>query len=282
MSAMSSPPPSSTSFAFVDGESVNTQSAAASPPPSTIRESQYLYYRLYQDGGPLGSYRKFGPDDNERSELIGRLLVDDIPPPRTIRNLKRYIARLEGFIGPQVEDILLSSASREGEEDTTFLEFSTYAPGCDFTHPVHVIILDGARRTLPGRLPPSISGYASSPSRLSTSSRTIFHQGVFWNVDAYGFGEPRVDPDCSWTIVGAANPPGWTNAHIKSPSLAPMVYRIAEDRAPDFYGGIDRSHSLLVDSRTTITTSDGGEFYRAIWLGRIILLVIDEVVFDQQ
>ncbi|KAF8309623.1 hypothetical protein DL93DRAFT_1705505 [Clavulina sp. PMI_390] len=251
MSISSSPPGSSTSFDLVSDDTMSVRRLSPLPHPQAPR---YLYYRLYQNGGPLASYRMFGSDDDERGDRIGRLHIDDLSPPRNIRCLKRYIALLEGFSPAHVEEIFLTSDSSESEEDTVRLDLSPGAPGCIPDAPIHGIILDGAHRSPPARpLPRSLDSIASC--RLScTPTSPLIYKNILWNIDATGFAEPFTyrEEYTSWSIRGSCDPPGWREARIKSASLDPPPVKISGDSFANFGGPLLKEDRILVDDRIAI------------------------------
>ncbi|KAF8309624.1 hypothetical protein DL93DRAFT_2158224 [Clavulina sp. PMI_390] len=289
MSVPSSPRPSSNPFDLVSGDIVSARMVSPSLPRQV---SQYylhefaVYYCLYQDGGPLPSYRMLGATDDEETMHLGRLPIAGLPPPRDIRCLKRYIARLEGFSAEQVEAIFLHSESVESEEDTARLSLSAGSPGYDPEHPIHGIIVDGAHRSAPVQ-PTLIRPLTSSdaqpqlpPSRLPTPTllNTVIHNNVLHYVDANGFAEPKVEQGRAWIVCGASDLPGWSKAHIKSPTLAPIIFQNSNDRPPRKKSTptelIQKTHLLLVDTRRTYDTANGGKFFRAIWDCRKILILL--------
>ncbi|KAF8307851.1 hypothetical protein DL93DRAFT_2221905 [Clavulina sp. PMI_390] len=252
MSDSFSPPPRSASFDLVSDATESARTPSPSPP---AQASQHMYYRLYQDGVPLASYQAFGPSSDDRGDRIGRLHIDDITPPRGIQSLKRYIARLEGFNIQGVANIFLSRDSVKGEEETTRLDFSTASPGSHPLIPVHAVILDGARRSLPQKLLLPVLHHTASPQLLSTHSSAMIYNDIFWDVNSNGYGEPALlSPlDNSWSICGSCEPPGWKRAHIKKRSLDPLLLQKNDLSRPTGYGVIGKSDALLVDDRSIIT-----------------------------
>ncbi|KAF8307852.1 hypothetical protein DL93DRAFT_2171455 [Clavulina sp. PMI_390] len=162
MSAPSSPASSSASFDFVSGG----VTPAKKDFPARPQVPQFFYYSLYQDGAPIACYQRLGSSVDERSDRMGQLLIDDLPPPRNIC---------------------------ESEENTSRLNVVSDAPGCHPAIPVHAIIIDGADRATFKK--PALA--ALSPHRPLSSqalppfSKTVVHKGALWDVTNMGLPNPK-------------------------------------------------------------------------------------------
>ncbi|KAF8314062.1 hypothetical protein DL93DRAFT_1107581 [Clavulina sp. PMI_390] len=193
-------------------------------------EAQYLYYCLYQDGSRLRTIHSYGSIEEDRKGGIGRLDTNLLPPPRNIKGLKRYIARLERFSATEVEAIFLTSESSESEDDSTRLDISANAPGRDSGEPIHAIIFDGAVRP-PSGDPSRSTGSVGSHSGAvlpAAAPNLLIHKNAIWKVDSTGFAEPICQPGNSSQIVGPKEPPGWAPAHVKTDPGNAIDFRPAE------------------------------------------------------
>ncbi|KAF8307849.1 hypothetical protein DL93DRAFT_2171452 [Clavulina sp. PMI_390] len=162
----------------------------ASPNPSVPS----VHYRIFQNHVPV-SVRQNGRSEFglwvEESVLIGKLLPEHIPPPRTAKMLKGYIANVEGFSAGDVEDIYLPGA-KSSMWNSERLDLSTTAPGSDETSPFEVIIRDGAPRA--ARRPP--------PYTTNTDP-------ALWTTAA----EPKLFGTTGWLLASAMPPSPWRRAH---------------------------------------------------------------------
>ncbi|KAF8314063.1 hypothetical protein DL93DRAFT_2155938 [Clavulina sp. PMI_390] len=278
---LSTQPPSYASFQVTPSE--NSSIRTVSPLPTGDLEAQYLYYCLHQDGGRIHTNQSYGSSDESLNGDIGRLNTNALSPPRNIKGLKRYIARLEGFSGADIEEIFLTNEANEGEPDATRLDLSPNAPGRDPTTPIHVTLLDNAARAPSGKHSGSTepSGSSSAVALPPAASNILIHRNAIWNVDASGFAEPACAPGNSSQISGAREPPGWMGAHIKTDSGHAFELRMAEGPNAKWYQ-VWKKDYFLVDRRRTIKDSEGRRFYRAIFvkIGIIVYLNAKSVEFN--
>ncbi|KAF8323067.1 hypothetical protein DL93DRAFT_2162264 [Clavulina sp. PMI_390] len=224
-----------------------SSSEETDPPRQAVADqrAQYLYYSIHQNGHPLASKQAFKPTSEDgRNALIGRLHVRDISPPRAIVNLKRLIARLEGFTGASdVQDIFFSFTT-QAVDDAERLDFSIGAPGTDENESLEVVMVDDTPRE---------NNQAFSPLPLQdirpeSGIKLVIIRGRLWSVDVDGFAEPKTDIPGRFYHVDPESMPGWARAHparkgIRFYSLAPDIGLLPK------LNGLDESSSLLVDTR---------------------------------
>ncbi|KAF8309650.1 hypothetical protein DL93DRAFT_2085367 [Clavulina sp. PMI_390] len=160
----------------------------------------YFYYRLFQDGVPITSRNKFpiAGSSNHNQEFIGRILPENIPPPRSVKTLKHHIAKSEGFAANDIQDIYLPDCDTAIEE-TARLDRSFNAPGTDAGAPMEVIIREGVPRTL-----------------NSVSSRGgQLYDPADWIVKEDGSAVPRVDSAKPWLLASASLPHPWKRGRVR-------------------------------------------------------------------
>ncbi|KAF8309649.1 hypothetical protein DL93DRAFT_2158246 [Clavulina sp. PMI_390] len=159
----------------------------------------YFYYRLFQDGVPIISHNNFASgSSNDDQELIGRIRPEHIAPPRSVKMLKLYIAKSEGFGANDIQDVYLPDCDTAIEE-TARLDRSANAPGTDAATPMEVIIREGVSRTL-----------TSVPSRGGQ-----LYDPADWIIKADGTAEPRVDSAKPWRLASTSLPPPWKRGRVR-------------------------------------------------------------------
>ncbi|KAF8323068.1 hypothetical protein DL93DRAFT_2223029 [Clavulina sp. PMI_390] len=212
------------------------------------QRAQFLYYSLYQDGGPRPSKQAFkSATEDERNALIGRLYIKDIPPPRAMPDLKRLIARLEGFTGASdVQDIFFSFTT-QAVDDAERLDFSIGAPGTDENDPLEVIFVDGTTNNNQGsQTPPT----PQAPPNTQLRSLLLISDHNMWAVDANGFAEPKTDSPGHFLHRDPESMPGWARGR---PNASPQpFYSYGAGLVLGHSHNLNESSSLLVDTQTDV------------------------------
>ena len=72
-----------------------------------------VYYRIYAEDGAIPSNTAVTPGD----PFIGRIKVGSVPPPRTAKIVKRYIAKLENIKDRGSTSLFLTSNSKSPIDD---------------------------------------------------------------------------------------------------------------------------------------------------------------------
>ncbi|KAF8307858.1 hypothetical protein DL93DRAFT_1974044 [Clavulina sp. PMI_390] len=252
MSMTSSRPPSYTTEAELDHDSSSVRTV--SPLGVTQQRAIYVYYRIYRNDAPLPSRQAAAAG---RGDGIGWLRVEDLPPPCTVRSLKRCIARAEGLEDDAIESVFLSHSDETGEEDGSRLNLLVGAPGTAVDIPVNVVLLDEASPS-----GPTLHHVPLSPiSLLSGAPMEAFPSTSkdWWTVDAIsGFGNPKTDAadenliDASPETIAVTPPPGWARTTLSPEgarrfSLTNVVGFVSDTKGLPLSLGIRKWDVLYVD-----------------------------------
>ena len=73
-----------------------------------------VYYRIYAEDGAIPSNTAATPGD----PFLGRIKVRSVPPPRTAKTVKRYIAKSENIKDRGSTSLFLTSYSKSPMDDT--------------------------------------------------------------------------------------------------------------------------------------------------------------------
>ncbi|KAF8307467.1 hypothetical protein DL93DRAFT_2088009 [Clavulina sp. PMI_390] len=182
--------------------------------------NKYFYYRLDQAGSALVPYQRFISGIEGESDQIGRIHVDDIPPPQTLQSLKWSIARFEGFRTTDLQ-IRIRPPLYETLAETARLDFSVGAPGTEARAATKIEILSGVERAPPTPAP----------------ALPVLSPTVWWTInEATGFGEPKVDPQDKTLILASAEtlamtlpPPGWLQATLLDKKFSKPINKQGEE-----------------------------------------------------
>ncbi|KAF8307863.1 hypothetical protein DL93DRAFT_1974208 [Clavulina sp. PMI_390] len=165
------------------------------PPLAVPQLAEHLYYQLFQDGYVINPRQPFQINDDGPS-LLGRLRPNHISPPRNVKMLKQAIARLEGFVTSDVDEVYLPPSD---EPATNFLRLAldSGAPGSVPTLPINVVIRDGASRLPePG---------TATVTPITSTSTLIPPQADHGAESPQDVSPPK----------GAHKPPGWIEGYIE-------------------------------------------------------------------
>ena len=83
------------------------------PPFLIYVNSLLVYYRIYAEDGALPTNTAVAPSD----PFLGRIKVRSVPPPRTAKIVKRYIAKLENIKDRGSTSLFLTSYSKSPIDD---------------------------------------------------------------------------------------------------------------------------------------------------------------------
>ena len=98
-----------------------------------------VYYRIYAEDGAIPSNTAVAPAD----PFLGRIKVGSLPPPRTAKIVKRYIAKLENIKDHGSTSLFLTSYSKSPIDDTekftTILNGTVTGPGSNPQEPLALV-----------------------------------------------------------------------------------------------------------------------------------------------
>ncbi|KAF8309655.1 hypothetical protein DL93DRAFT_2170220 [Clavulina sp. PMI_390] len=234
---------------------------SAAEPSGSQSRSKYMYYRMFQNDGPISSYHALGSGGTQGTGRIGRLRLDDLPPPRTIKILKRSIARREGF-DPDATQQIYPYSSAQVLEDPSPLDDLMTEVGNDRHSPLEILIQDDASRS-PQTTLPSIS-----PPKPLTSDFS------FWITNEAGEIQPNFDRKHPYRLAMADPPPPWKRAHVKGKDKFALLWDVPD--SPKLITTAVHEHALLyVDTRAKPVRNGGtGEIlphYRVIIVAERLL-----------
>ena len=95
-----------------------------------------VYYRIYAEDGAIPSNTPVSPSD----PFLGRIKVRSVPPPRTVKAVKRCIAKLENIKDRGSTNFFLTSYNQSSMDDADKLTFlNGTGPGSTAQEPLALV-----------------------------------------------------------------------------------------------------------------------------------------------
>ena len=157
---------------------------SSSPLTSHLCEFLLVYYRIYAEDGAIPSKTPVAPGDL----FLGRIKVRSVPPPRTVKAVKRNIAKVEDIKDLTSTSLFLTLYSQSPMDDADmFTTLNGTGPGSMSQEPVALIaqISDSDRSALEfeGRV-----GSAAEPDTAAAEIRyrTSIKNSPTFHLNCYG------------------------------------------------------------------------------------------------
>ena len=96
-----------------------------------------VYYQIYAEDGGIPSKKPVAPDD----PFLGRIKAISVPPPRTVKAVKRNITKVENIKGGEGTSIFLTPLSQSPMDDADKVIFvNGTGPGSTPQEPLALVV----------------------------------------------------------------------------------------------------------------------------------------------